>query len=125
MNVLPHAKCALSVRTWRFFLFIRFKIARISESVTFDGAMPVAESTVLLYALTFCQNVDISVRMFTRKVFIDTIPNSFLSAFHDRTFDVGIFAHMKLDALTFQQIVCLEIFALIHFHPDGTTTSRL
>ena len=42
-HVLPHAKLGLATRTPRLRASILFHIARTSESVTRDGAMPVAE----------------------------------------------------------------------------------
>jgi len=47
----------------------------------------------------FRQNVNISVRVPERKISVQTISDRPLGTFHDRTFHIGIYANLKLNAL--------------------------
>ena len=53
----------------------------------------------------FRQNIDISVGMFMCKIFVESIANPAKHTFSDRTFEVGVPAHLKLNALVLLHVL--------------------
>jgi hypothetical protein len=57
----------------------------------------------------FLQNVNIAVRILERKISEKSISDSPVSTFHDRTFNIGIFAKLILNALLTQHVLKMFI----------------
>ena len=103
----PTRNLELTLRT-RSFLFIFFHIASTSESVTFNGAMPMVECTVSLKASTSCGSI------FIGKILVQPVPNCTLSPFNDGAFHVRISTHEAEcpHVSSCLENVCLEILYL-------------
>jgi len=76
----------------------------------------------------FWENVDISVRIFIGKVFVELIANHSISNFYDGAFHFGIFIYLKLKVLMFQHVLKVFIskfFAFICSHPNRAASSEI
>ena len=68
------------------------------------------------------QYVDVSVRVFTCKIFVQFMAHGTLHSFDNRPFDIGVPTHLKLYALAFLQLLkwrVKEFFPFVGSKPDG------
>ena len=107
---------------------ILFQIARISESVILEGAIPHGSvNRIVIAPEEIRQYVDVSVRVPERHIFEQLNANRVMVAFQYSGFYIRVSTDLKVNALPSQpglECSVQKLFALICSQPDGTSAYR-